>query len=62
VVLELAPGAERKVEIGEGECFVVPRGVWHRLLFSRPVRLLYMTPGPNSEHRPLSSRSRAARV
>jgi mannose-6-phosphate isomerase-like protein (cupin superfamily) len=28
-----------------GQAFVVPRGVWHRVIIKEPCRLLYFTPG-----------------
>jgi mannose-6-phosphate isomerase-like protein (cupin superfamily) len=53
VLLEEPPG-NRSMRIGEREAFVVPQGVWHRVVPQGTVELLYITPGPNSEHRPLS--------
>ena len=46
-------GREREVEIGPGQAFVVPRGVWHRAVPKEPTQLLHITPGPGAEHRPL---------
>ena len=42
----------REVNLVQGEAFIVPRGVWHRVLVSEPSQLLYITPGPGGEHRP----------
>ena len=36
---------DRDVELEEGELFVVPRGVWHRVVVTAPCRLLHFTPG-----------------
>ena len=45
-------GVERRVEVGAGEAFIVPRGVWHRLEVIEPAHLVHVTPGPGSGHRP----------
>lgn len=44
----------RNVDLAPGEAFLVPKGVWHRVLLSEPSQLLYITPGPRGEHRPLA--------
>jgi mannose-6-phosphate isomerase-like protein (cupin superfamily) len=54
VVIEHPEGEER-VALEAGDACIVPRGLWHRVLFDAPVRLLYATPGPNKEWRPLRS-------
>ena len=46
-------GAETRHEVGPGEAFVVPKGVWHRLEVLEPAHLVHVTPGPGSGHRPL---------
>lgn len=43
----------RRVELTPGQAVIVPRGVWHRVFLAEPSRVLYVTPGPGSEHRPL---------
>ena len=52
VVLELEEG-ERRVELGAGQAIVVPQGVWHRVMQREPTRLVYITPGPGGDSRPL---------
>jgi quercetin dioxygenase-like cupin family protein len=52
VILE-EPEGERTVAVAPGEAFVVPRGVWHRIDLREPSQLLFITPGPRAEHRPL---------
>lgn len=52
VILE-EDGAEVVVEVAPGQAFVVPRGVWHRVSIREPSQLLYITPGPGGEWRPL---------
>jgi len=51
VTLESAPAAP--LELGPGEACVIPMGEWHRIHPIEPTRLVYITPGPRSEHRPL---------
>ena len=46
-------GNERHVRLGTGGAFVVPAGVWHRALVTRPGRLLGVTYGAGTEHRPV---------
>jgi mannose-6-phosphate isomerase-like protein (cupin superfamily) len=58
VVLE-RDGAESIAEVGAGRAFVVPRGVWHRVLVREPGKLMFCTPGPRTEHR--AARSTASR-
>lgn len=50
VVLE-QDGAETIAEVSTGRAFVVPRGIWHRVLVRRPGKLMFCTPGPRTEHR-----------
>jgi mannose-6-phosphate isomerase-like protein (cupin superfamily) len=45
-------GAERKVELDQGRACVVPRGVWHRVIVQEPGKLLGLTYGRGTEHRP----------
>jgi mannose-6-phosphate isomerase-like protein (cupin superfamily) len=51
VVLE-QDGAEHVAEVRSGRAFVVPRGVWHRVLVREPGKLMFCTPGPRTERRP----------
>ncbi len=44
-------GSKEGLELGEGQAFVVPQGVWHRVEPMEPTRLIFITPGPNNEHR-----------
>jgi mannose-6-phosphate isomerase-like protein (cupin superfamily) len=52
VRLEL-PDGDRDVELAADEAIVIPQGVWHKVTLREPGRLIYITPGPNGEHRPL---------
>lgn len=51
VLLE-EPAGERVVDVSPGEAFIVPQGLWHRLLVHEPCHLVFITPGPTNEHRP----------
>lgn len=53
LVLE-RPAGEERVVLSAGQAFVVPRGLWHRVLPRGEITLLYATPGPNNERRPLA--------
>ena len=41
------------IELSAGDGLLVPKGVWHRVDILEPSRIVYLTPGPNGEHRPL---------
>lgn len=43
------------VEMRPGDGLVVPKGVWHRVDILAPCEIVYMTPGPNNEFRPLGA-------
>jgi mannose-6-phosphate isomerase-like protein (cupin superfamily) len=44
---------ERVVSLPTGAACVVPKGAWHRLVVHAPGRLLAMTYGKGTEHRPM---------
>jgi mannose-6-phosphate isomerase-like protein (cupin superfamily) len=46
-------GAERRIEMKAGRTLVVPAGTWHRALVATPGRLLALTYGKGTEHRPV---------
>jgi len=54
VVGESAPG--EPCELGPGEACIVAKGEWHRVRLLEPTRLLHITPGPRSDHRPIGAR------
>lgn len=53
VVLLDDPQAE--VEMRPGDGMIVPKGKWHRVDIVEPCQIVYLTPGPNNEFRPLPS-------
>ena len=44
---------QQPVAVNAGECCVVKAGEWHKVELLEPTRLIYLTPGPNGDHRPL---------
>ena len=50
---EQTVGSETRVSMREGDAYIVPRGIWHRIQASEPSFLVHVTPGPNGAHRPL---------
>ena len=46
-------GEERWVELSTGSTLVMPKGVWHRALVPEHSRLLAITYGAGSQHRPI---------
>lgn len=44
---------EDDIELLPGDGLVVPKGVWHRVDILEPCQIVYATPGPNNEFRPL---------
>lgn len=48
---------EANISLMPGDGLVVPKGVWHRVDILEPSQIVYLTPGPNNEFRPLSSNS-----
>jgi mannose-6-phosphate isomerase-like protein (cupin superfamily) len=42
----------REIALGVGRLLVIPKGVWHTAKVSEPVRLLAITPGLGTQHRP----------
>jgi len=47
--------AERRVELAPGGTLVMPRAVWHRALVPEPSRLLAITYGAGTRHRPIAT-------
>jgi mannose-6-phosphate isomerase-like protein (cupin superfamily) len=53
MVLETRTGP-RKTRLKAGQTFVVPRNTWHRALVKKPGKLMFITPGAGTEHRPVT--------
>jgi mannose-6-phosphate isomerase-like protein (cupin superfamily) len=50
-ILELADGM-KEVALSAGRLLVIPKGVWHTAKVSEPARLLAITAGLGTQHRP----------
>jgi mannose-6-phosphate isomerase-like protein (cupin superfamily) len=51
LVLDM-PAGEQRATLKPGETFIVPKGVWHRGIVKAPGRLMFITPGAGTEHKP----------
>jgi quercetin dioxygenase-like cupin family protein len=49
------PEGEERVALAAGDACIVPRAHWHRVVPDGEIMLLYATPGPNKQVRPLTS-------
>lgn len=47
-------GPEEDIDVRPGDGLVVPKGRWHRVDIIEPSQIVYLTPGPNNEFRPLA--------
>lgn len=43
------------IVVNAGDGLVVPKGLWHRVDILEPSQIVYLTPGPNNEFRPLTA-------
>lgn len=50
-VLEHADG-EQRIDFDAGQTCMIPRGTWHRLVARQPSRVVSLTFGEGTEHRP----------
>ncbi len=46
---------EQDADVGPGDGLVVPKGMWHRVDIIEPSQIVYLTPGPNNQFRPVRS-------
>jgi len=54
VEFEHADGRRETIETAPGKAVVVPRGVWHRAESEAGARILYITYGAGTTHKPAS--------
>jgi len=47
-------GEHDDVNVHPGEGLIVPKGIWHRVDILEPSEIVYLTPGPNNQYRPLN--------
>jgi mannose-6-phosphate isomerase-like protein (cupin superfamily) len=45
---------EHDIEVNPGDGLVVPRATWHRVDILEPSQIVYLTPGPNNQYKPLA--------
>lgn len=45
-------GEERRAAVGPGSTMINPAGVWHTADVNKPLKAVYMTPCPGTQHRP----------
>jgi mannose-6-phosphate isomerase-like protein (cupin superfamily) len=46
---------EEDADVRPGDGLVVPKGAWHRVDIIEPSQIVYLTPGPNNQFRPVQS-------
>ena len=51
VVFLNSPAKDIEVTCGQG--LIVPKGMWHRVDILEPCQIVYATPGPNNDFKPL---------
>jgi uncharacterized cupin superfamily protein len=51
-LLQEIDGETRRALFGPGSTFINPAGVWHTANVTKPMRALYLTPCPGTQHRP----------
>jgi len=52
-VIEEVNGAERETVLPAGHVHAVKHGLWHRICVEAPGRMMHLTWGEGTEHRPL---------
>lgn len=52
MLFEHPDGRQSRHEMQAGSTLIVPAGVWHRALVAEPTRLLAITYGAGTQHRP----------
>jgi uncharacterized protein YjlB len=58
MVLEL-DGLEQTVVVEGGSAVLIPKGIWHTANMKGAVRMLHITKGKGTEHRPRANASKA---
>jgi quercetin dioxygenase-like cupin family protein len=51
-VIQEIEGSERRVPLSPGGATINPRGAWHTTNVHEPGKVLFVTPGRGTEHRP----------
>jgi mannose-6-phosphate isomerase-like protein (cupin superfamily) len=42
------------IDVAPGDGLIIPQGTWHRVDILAPSCIVYLTPGPNNQYRPLN--------
>ena len=45
---------QEDIDVRPGDGLVVPKRMWHRVDIIEPSQIVYLTPGPNNEFRPVA--------
>jgi len=45
-------GAETRIDVKPGSTVINPRGVWHSADVATPIKAVYITPCPETDHKP----------
>ncbi len=51
-LIQEVDGSQRRIKLSAGEATINPRGVWHTTDVHEPGKVLFVTPGLGTEHRP----------
>jgi quercetin dioxygenase-like cupin family protein len=52
VFIQEIDGKERRAAVGPGSTMINPAGVWHTADVAEPMKAVYITPCPGTQHRP----------
>jgi mannose-6-phosphate isomerase-like protein (cupin superfamily) len=52
VMIQEIDGQPRRTPIGPGSTIINPAGVWHTADIEEPIKAIYITPCPGTQHRP----------
>ena len=55
VKVVLLDSDDEDIDVRPGDGLVVPKGTWHRVDIIEPSQIVYLTPGPNNQFRPVLS-------
>jgi quercetin dioxygenase-like cupin family protein len=53
VRVTLETDSVQELDMSPGDGMIVPKGIWHRVDIIEPSQIVYLTPGPGGEYRPL---------
>jgi mannose-6-phosphate isomerase-like protein (cupin superfamily) len=53
LILEQGPKSTRSVTLQPGQVFIVPTGIWHRLVMRAPGELLFINSRRDMDHKPV---------